>query len=86
VARGTTISAPASAPKGTWVHVTGYAAPGSTVTLYLRPTSSTTWSTRPDTTAGPKGWWSRYFYAASSTTYYAVAGGYTSPTLTTTVP
>jgi stage II sporulation protein D len=82
-ARGTTISGPASAKKGTWVHVTGYAAPGATVTLYLRPTTSTTWTTRPDTTAGPKGWWSRYFKATSSTTYYAVGGGYTSPTLTT---
>ncbi len=84
-ALGTTISGPATATRGSWVKLTGYAAPGSTVTVYLLKASATSWTTRPPTTAGAKGWWSRYYLATDSATYYAVAAGYTSATGSTQV-
>ena len=82
---GTTVRGPATATSGTWVKVTGYALPGSTVTLHVHKAGSSSWVTRPTTTAGPAGWWTRSYWADASASYYADAAGQTSVTRTTTV-
>ncbi|MFL6139029.1 MAG: SpoIID/LytB domain-containing protein [Frankiaceae bacterium] len=84
-ATGTTVTGPATAARGTWVKVTGYAEPGAAVTLHVRKAGASGWITRPATTAGAAGWWTRSFYADASASYFADAAGQVSATRTTTV-
>jgi hypothetical protein len=83
--RGTTISGPATAAKGSIVGYGGWAAPGVAVSVCWRRQAATSCTSTSTRTSGPTGWWSVSARLYVSYSVSATASGATSPTITTRV-
>jgi len=75
---GTTINGPATAPRGGHIVLSGLAAPGRTVTVYL--TSPGTKPTAAKTTASGEGTWSVTMPVGADASWYAVSNSYRTAT------
>lgn len=81
---GTTATAPAAVPVGSGVYITGYAAPGSAVPVFVQPTGGS-WARLGTFVASATGSYRAHLYATSGFAYYATSAGLRSPIGSTAV-